>query len=438
MELVERLEKRQATVGVMGLGYVGLPLARAFAEAGYRVIGFDVDDKKVKRLEAGESYIQAVPTPVLQQLREKGLFRATTDFERIRELDAMSICVPTPLTAHKDPDTSFIEKTGDAIGPRLKRGQLVVLESTTYPGTTDEILRPRLEKLSGLQAAKDFFLAFSPERENPGQEQFRMTNIPKVVGADDPVSRRAVAALYRPAVSQVVEVGSTRVAEATKLLENIYRCVNIALVNELKMLFDRMKIDVFEVIEAAKTKPFGFQAFYPGPGLGGHCIPLDPVYLSWKAREFDMTTRFIELAGEVNTKMPEWVVEKCMDALNDRGKCLKGSKVLLLGVAYKKDIDDVRESPALELFDLLKKRGAHVVYHDPHIPSVGRGRHYDINQTSIALEDRTIAEQDLVLIVTDHSKVDYGRVCKHAQLVVDTRNATKDVRRSYEGKIVLA
>src|SRR5581483_9324251 len=255
-----------------------------------------------------------------------------------------------------------------------------------------------------------------PERENPGQEQFRMTNIPKVVGADDPVSRRAVAALYRPAVSQVVEVGSTRVAESTKLLENIYRCVNIALVNELKMLFDRMKIDVFEVIEAAKTKPFGFQAFYPGPGLGGHCIPLDPVYLSWKAREFDMTTRFIELAGEVNTKMPEWVVEKCMDALNDRGKCLKGSKVLLLGVAYKKDIDDVRESPALELFDLLKKRGAHVVYHDPYIPSVGRGRHYDINQTSIALEDRTIAEQDLILIVTDHSTVDYGRVCKHAQL----------------------
>ncbi|MEZ0230833.1 MAG: nucleotide sugar dehydrogenase [Planctomycetota bacterium] len=438
MQLVERLQKREATVGVIGLGYVGLPLARAFAEAGYRVIGFDVDTKKVEKLERGESYIQAVPTETLQQLREKGKFRATTDFDRLREVDAMCICVPTPLTEHKDPDTSFIEKTGDAIGPRLKAGQLVVLESTTYPGTTDEILRPRLEKHSGLKSSKDFYLAFSPERENPGQEQFRMTNIPKVVGADDADSRRAVAELYRPAVSQVVEVGSTRAAESTKLLENIYRCVNIAMVNELKMLFDRMKIDIFEVIEAAKTKPFGFQAFYPGPGLGGHCIPLDPVYLSWKAREFDMTTRFIELAGEVNTKMPEWVIEKCMDSLNDRGKCMKGSKVLMLGVAYKKDIDDVRESPALEIFDLLKKRGAQVVYHDPHIPFVGRGRHYEINLESVALDERTIAEQDMILIVTDHSSVDYAKVCKHAKLVVDTRNATKEVRRPYESKVVLA
>jgi UDP-N-acetyl-D-glucosamine dehydrogenase len=438
MQLVDRLQKREATVGVIGLGYVGLPLARAFAEGGYRVIGFDVDAKKVEKLERGESYVQAVPTSILQQLREKGRFRATTDFDRLRDVDAMCICVPTPLTEHKDPDTSFIEKTGDAIGPRLKPGQLVVLESTTYPGTTDEILRPRLEKHSGLKAGKDFYLAFSPERENPGQEQFRMTNIPKVVGADDADSRRAVAELYKPAVSQVVEVSSSRAAESTKLLENIYRCVNIAMVNELKMLFDRMKIDVFEVIEAAKTKPFGFQAFYPGPGLGGHCIPLDPVYLSWKAREFDMTTRFIELAGEVNTRMPEWVVEKCMDALNDRGKCMKGSKVLMLGVAYKKDIDDVRESPALELFDLLKKRGAQVVYHDPHIPFVGRGRHYEINLESVALDERTIAEQDMVLIVTDHSKVDYAKVCKHAKLVVDTRNATKDVRRPHESKVVLA
>lgn len=438
MKLVERLQKREATVGVIGLGYVGLPLARAFAEAGYRVIGFDVDSRKIEKLERGESYIAAVPTDVLQQLREKGKFRATSDFDRIRELDAMCICVPTPLTEHKDPDTSFIEKTGDAIGPRLKAGQLVVLESTTYPGTTDEILRPRLEKLSGLKVAKDFYLAFSPERENPGQEQFRMTNIPKVVGADDAESRRAVAELYKPAVSQVVEVSSSRAAESTKLLENIYRCVNIAMVNELKMLFDRMKIDIFEVIEAAKTKPFGFQAFYPGPGLGGHCIPLDPVYLSWKAREFDMTTRFIELAGEVNTKMPEWVIEKCMEALNERGKCMKGSKVLMLGVAYKKDIDDVRESPALELFDLLKKRGAEIVYHDPHIPFVGRGRHYELNLESVALDERMIAEQDLVLVVTDHSKVDYAKVCKHAKLVVDTRNATKEVRRPYESKVVLA
>jgi len=438
MNLVERLQKRDATVGILGLGYVGLPLARAFGEAGFRVIGFDVDARKVERLERGDSYVQAFPKAVLQQLREKGKFRATTDFERIRELNAMAICVPTPLTEHKDPDTSFIERTGDAIGPRLQAGQLVVLESTTYPGTTDEVLRPRLEKLSGLKAGKDFYLGFSPERENPGQEQFRMTNIPKVVGADDPESRRAVAELYRPAVSQVVEVSSTRAAEATKLLENIYRCVNIALVNELKMLFSRMKIDVFEVIEAAKTKPFGFQAFYPGPGLGGHCIPLDPVYLSWKAREFDMTTRFIELAGEVNTKMPEWVIEKCMEALNDRGKCLKGSKVLMLGVAYKRDIDDVRESPALELFELLRKRGAEVVYHDPHIPHVGKGRHYDLNLDSIVLDERAISEQDMVLIVTDHSKVDYVKVVKHAKLVVDTRNATKEARRSFEGKVVLA
>lgn len=438
MQLVERLQRRQAKVGVIGLGYVGLPLARAFAEAGFQVTGFDIDPRKIDALERGESYIQAVPTPVLQQLREKGLFRATTDFDKLREVDTMSICVPTPLTQHKDPDTSFIEKTGDAIAPRLRREQLVVLESTTYPGTTDEVLRPRLEKGSGLKAGTDFYLAFSPERENPGQEQFRMTNIPKVVGADDAGSRRAVAELYRPAVSQIVEVSSTRVAEATKLLENIYRCVNIALVNELKMLFDRMKIDVFEVIEAAKTKPFGFQAFYPGPGLGGHCIPLDPVYLSWKAREFDMTTKFIELAGEINTRMPEWVVEKAMLALNDHGKAMKGARVLMLGVAYKKDIDDVRESPALELFELLRARGATVSYHDPHIPHVGRGRHYDVNLSSVALDERTIAEADLVLIVTDHSKVDYAKVCKHAKLVVDTRNATKEIRRPYGDKVVQA
>jgi UDP-N-acetyl-D-glucosamine dehydrogenase len=438
MQLVERLQRREAKVGVIGLGYVGLPLARAFAEAGFQVTGFDIDSRKIEALERGQSYIQAVPTPVLRDLREKGLFRATADFERLRELDTMSICVPTPLTEHKDPDTTFIESTGDAIAPRLRTGQLVVLESTTYPGTTDEVLRPRLESGSGLRAGRDFFLAFSPERENPGDKRFRMTEIPKVVGADDPESRRAAAELYRPAVSQVVEVSSTRVAEATKLLENIYRCVNIALVNELKMLFDRMKIDVFEVIEAARTKPFGFQAFYPGPGLGGHCIPLDPVYLSWKAREFDMTTRFIELAGEVNTRMPEWVVEKCMMALNDRGKPMKGAKVLLVGVAYKKDVDDVRESPALELWELFEERGAVVEYHDPFVPRVGHGRHYKIDRDSVPLDERFLAEQDLVLIVTDHSSVDYAKVVKHAGLVVDTRNATKDVRRGHEAKVVLA
>jgi UDP-N-acetyl-D-glucosamine dehydrogenase len=427
-DLVRKLRERRATVGIIGLGYVGLPLARAFAHAGHHVLGFDVDAAKVEKIEAGESYIDAVPTAVLAQLRRDGLVRATTDFRRVRECQAIAICVPTPLTINQDPDTSYIEKTGDAIAPHLAPGTLVVLESTTYPGTTDELLRPRLEK-HGLTAGKDVFLAFSPERENPGDPNWSTSRIPKVVGADDAASRAAAIALYEGAVSQVVPVSTSRVAEAAKLLENIYRCVNIALVNELKVCFSRMGIDIFEVIEAAKTKPFGFQPFYPGPGLGGHCIPLDPVYLSWKAKEFGVRTRFIDLAGEVNTAMPEWVVERTMDALNEHGKALKGSRVLMLGVAYKKNVDDVRESPALVLWDMLKKKGAQVEYHDPHVPYIGSGRHYHIEQASQPLDAATLGRADVVLIVTDHDAVDYAKVVEHGRLVVDTRNATKTARQ---------
>lgn len=426
-DLVKKLRERRATIGVIGLGYVGLPLARAFAHAGHRVLGFDVDASKVEKIERGESYIDAVPTAVLAQLRRDDLVRATTDFRRVREVQAIAICVPTPLTINQDPDTSFIEKTGDAIAPHLQPGTLVVLESTTYPGTTDELLRPRLEK-NGLTVGKDVFLAFSPERENPGDPNWSTSRIPKVVGADDAASRAAAIALYEGAVAQVVPVTSSRVAEAAKLLENIYRCVNIALVNELKVCFSRMGIDIFEVIEAAKTKPFGFQPFYPGPGLGGHCIPLDPVYLSWKAKEFGVRTKFIDLAGEVNTAMPEWVVERTMDALNEHGKALKGSRVLMLGMAYKKNVDDVRESPALVLWDLLKKKGAQVEYHDPHVPYIGSGRHYHIEQASKPLDPATLGKADVVLIVTDHDIVDYKTVVEHGRLIVDTRNATKGVR----------
>lgn len=427
LDLVQQLRDRKVTVGIVGLGYVGLPLARAFAQAGHRVLGFDVDPAKVEKIERGESYIDAVPTPVLAQLRRDGLVRATTDFRRVREVRAVAICVPTPLTVNQDPDTSYIEKTGDALAPHLQPGTLVVLESTTYPGTTDELLRPRLER-GGLTAGEDLFVAFSPERENPGDETWSTSRIPKVVGADDDGARAAAIALYEGAVSQVVPVSSSRVAEATKLLENIYRCVNIALVNELKQCFSRMGIDIFEVIEAARTKPFGFQPFYPGPGLGGHCIPLDPVYLSWKAKEFGVRTRFIDLAGEVNTAMPEWVVERTMDALNEHGKPLKGSRVLLLGMAYKKNVDDVRESPALVLWDLLRKKGAQLEFHDPHISYVGSGRHYAIEQRSQPLDATTLGRADVVLIVTDHEAVDYKAVVEQAKLVVDTRNATRDLR----------
>lgn len=425
--LRQKLERKEALIGVIGMGYVGLPLARAFAETGFRVLGFDVNPATVAKIQAGDSYIDAVPTDVLQRLRQGDLLSATTDMARVAEVDAIAICVPTPLTVNQDPDTSFIERVADTIAPHLTADTLVVLESTTYPGTTAELLEPRLRGGSGLTTGVDLFVAYSPERENPGDANWSTSKIPKVVGADDDASRAAAVALYTPTVAQVVTVSSSRAAEATKLLENIYRCVNIALVNELKLCFQRMGIDIYEVIDAARTKPFGFQAFWPGPGLGGHCIPIDPVYLSWKAKAYGMRTRFIDLAGEVNTAMPDWVVEKLMDALNDHGKALRGSKVLILGVAYKKNVDDVRESPALVLIETLRAKGALVSYHDPHVDHLGRGRHYAIDLDSTPL-DAGLQDCDVALIVTDHSAVDYAKVVAQAKLVVDTRNATRDVR----------
>lgn len=424
-KLSDKLRGDDAVVGVVGLGYVGLPLSRAMCGGGIKVIGFDIDPKKVERLEAGESYIDAVPDEALQAMRSEGGFAATTDFSRVKEVDAIAICVPTPLTKHRDPDTSYIEKTAHTIGPHLSPDTLVVLESTTYPGTTAELLAPILAQESGLELGQELLVAYSPERENPGDEKWSTARIPKVVGADGEAAQAAAAALYERTVSEVVVVSSTAAAEATKLLENIYRCVNIALVNELKVTFDAMNIDVFEVIEAAKTKPFGFQAFYPGPGLGGHCIPIDPFYLSWKARGHGAPTRFIELAGEVNTGMPDYVMSKLMNALNDDGKALKGSKVLVLGVAYKPNVDDVRESPALTLIERLRDKGAEVSFHDPHVPRLARGRHYSIDLDSVALDAATLGDADVVLIVTDHKAIDYAALLDQAKLVVDTRGVTR-------------
>jgi UDP-N-acetyl-D-glucosamine dehydrogenase len=434
-DLLSKIESRKAKVGIIGLGYVGLPLARVFTQAGLRVLGFDIDPEKVKAIAEKKSYIKSIPSETVRAMRDKG-FEATDDFDRLDEPDAILICVPTPLTETRDPDMTYIEKTSEAISKRLRKGQIVVLESTTYPGTTEEICKPILEK-SGLKCGKDFLLAFSPEREDPGNPNWSTERIPKVVGGLDAASGRVAVALYGKAVTKVVPVSSAAAAEATKLLENIYRCVNIALVNELKIVFDRMGIDVWEVIEAASTKPFGFQAFTPGPGLGGHCIPIDPFYLSWKARQYDVTTRFIELAGEINTGMPYYVVTRLAEALDRRGKTLHNAKILLLGVAYKKNSDDVRESPALKLFELLEGRGAKVSYHDPHIPRIRKGRKHDVKQTSIALTAKSLKDHDAVVIVTDHADVDYAMVVEHAVLVVDTRNATKAVSRHRE-KIVKA
>ena len=423
-ELLGKLRGKSAQVGVVGLGYVGLPLARAFADAGYSVLGFDVDARKVEAIAEGRSYIDAVPTEVLGAHVASGKISATTEFVRAAECDAITICVPTPLTEHHDPDTSFIESTAESLAPHLVGETLVVLESTTYPGTTRELLAPLL----GRGPEGGVYVGYSPERENPGDPRWSTARIPKVVGADDDASRALTAALYEGVVDGVVPVSSSDAAEASKLLENIYRCVNIALVNELKVCFERMGIDVFEVIEAAKTKPFGFQAFYPGPGLGGHCIPIDPFYLSWKAREHGVLTKFIDLAGEVNTHMPQYVVDRVMHALNDQRKPLNGSQVLMLGVAYKKNVDDVRESPALVLYELLRERGAEVRYHDPHVPHLGSGRRYAIDQDSVPLDPEVLQAADVVLIVTDHDQVDYAEVIRHASLVVDTRNATAAVR----------
>jgi UDP-N-acetyl-D-glucosamine dehydrogenase len=434
---LERLKAHTANIGVIGLGYVGLPLSLLFSEAGFTVTGFDIDDRKVTDLEAGRSYIFRIPEEEIQAARAKG-FRATADFSRLSSQDAVIMCVPTPLTGHREPDLSFIENTARAVAPWLREGQLVVLESTTYPGTTEDLLIPILEKENkhGLKvkstSTRDgepvFFVAFSPEREDPGNTSVARHNIPKVVGGHEPTATELAATLYEGIFTRSVRVSSTRVAEMTKLLENIYRCVNIALVNELKVLSLRMGVDIWEVIDAASTKPFGFHPFYPGPGLGGHCIPIDPFYLSWKAKEYDFNTRFIELAGEVNEAMPEFVVQSVSKALNQQRKPINGSKILMLGMAYKKDIDDLRESPSLTIIELLRKEGAEVLYNDPYFPTVGRGRHYNLNMKCTPLDN--LAQYDCVLIVTDHSDYDYQRIVDQSQLVVDSRNATKGIKSS--------
>lgn len=423
--LLERIRAKEARIGVVGMGYVGLPLAVAFAEAGFPVLGLDVDPRKTDAINAGKSYIKHIPSAPIAQMSQQGRLRASTDFSRTRDLDCVIICVPTPLTRSREPDMSFIVRAAEALAPHVRPDQLFVLESTTYPGTTEEVVRPILEK-GGLRAGEDFFLAFSPERENPGS-QHTAKSTPKVVGGVSPRCLELACAMYGGALSRVVPVSSTRVAETTKLLENIFRCVNIALVNELKMLCDRMGIDVWEVIEAASTKGFGFMPFYPGPGLGGHCIPVDPFYLTWKAREFEFQTRFIELAGEINTNMPHYVVHRIGEALNRHGKPIKGARVLVLGVAYKKDIDDVRESPALRIMALLEERGAQVVYHDPHVHFVPEGHGAARDYRSVPLSEVALSSADVVVILTDHGSIDYGAVVHHARCVVDTRNACRDV-----------
>jgi UDP-N-acetyl-D-glucosamine dehydrogenase len=431
---LERVESRTAKIGVIGLGYVGLPLSLLLSEAGFKVTGLDIDIKKVADLEEGRSYIYRIPETSIQLAREQG-FRSTTDFSVLAEQDAIIICVPTPLTEHREPNLSFIESTGTAIAPWVQEGQLVVLESTTYPGTTEDLLIPILESgnVLGLKVqAGDarvehgvFYVAFSPEREDPGNDTVARRDIPKVVGGHDAIATRLACNLYQSIFTRAVPVSSTRTAEMTKLLENIYRCVNIALVNELKLLSIRMGIDIWEVIGAAATKPFGFQPFYPGPGLGGHCIPIDPFYLSWKAKEYDFSTRFIELAGEVNQAMPEHVVQSMGCALNRHRKALNGSRILVLGVAYKKDIDDLRESPSLTIIELLRQEGAEVSYNDPYFPFVGQGRRYNLNMTCTSLEN--LGQFDCILIVTDHSDYDFERIVRDSKLVVDTRNATKGI-----------
>ena len=431
--LIQAVHNRTSKVGVVGLGYVGLPLAMLFARAGFPVTGFDVDKSKVNKLNAGSSYIQRILPEEIAQLRESG-FSASADYADVSSMQAIIICVPTPLDEHQGPDLRYIEDTARSLSPHLRAGQLVILESTTYPGTTEEVLIPLLEANNpeglrcfreGRDPLKCFYVAYSPEREDPGNTTVERSDIPKVVGASTKESADLAAAFYSSIFNRIVRVSSPAAAEMTKLLENIYRCVNIALVNELKLLCLRMGLDIWEIIEAAATKPFGFQPFYPGPGLGGHCIPIDPFYLSWKAKELDFSTRFIELAGEVNTSMPYHVVEAVSAALNDRSKPLKGSRILVLGLSYKKDIDDLRESPSLTLIEQLRRRGALVEYNDPFFPTVGRGRHYDLNMTSVPLD--AIGEYDCVLIATDHSDYDYEEIARKSQLLVDTRNATRRV-----------
>ncbi|WP_315975051.1 nucleotide sugar dehydrogenase [Microvirga yunnanensis] len=422
-ELLERFQSRTATVGIIGLGYVGLPLALTAAQAGYSVLGFDINGSYVDRLNRGESYIKHIPSDQISRTAATGRLEATTDFGRLGEADALLICVPTPLTRHREPDLSFVRDTATTIASRLRPGQLIVLESTTYPGTTDDVLKPIFEA-TGLKSGEDFFLAYSPEREDPGNANFGTSTIPKVVGGDGPEALALAEALYRQLVVETVPVSTAATAEAVKLTENIFRAVNIALVNELKVVYAAMGIDIWEVIDAAKTKPFGFMPFYPGPGLGGHCIPIDPFYLTWKAREYDITTRFIELAGQVNTHMPYYVVERLVEAVDRSGRPFSGSRILVLGAAYKKNVDDMRESPSLKLMELIEARGASADYHDPHVPALPPTRQHGalMGRLSVSIDPETVSRYDAVLIATDHDDVDYRLVVDHAKLVLDTRN----------------
>jgi UDP-N-acetyl-D-glucosamine dehydrogenase len=440
MDLAEHIEHHTARIGVIGLGYVGLPLLRAFHSAGFPVLGFDIDDKKITALRRGENYLKHLGESFVKEMAASDRFAATTDFARLTEADVIISCVPTPLGKHLEPDLGFVERSADNIARTLRRGQLVVLESSTYPRTTRDVMLPRLQARAterGLKLGVDFFVAYSPEREDPGRKDHNTQTIPKLVGGIDPESGRIAVALYRKAISQVIPVSSAEVAEAAKLLENIYRAVNIALVNEMKVVLSAMGIDVWEVIDAASTKPFGFQAFYPGPGLGGHCIPIDPYYLTWKAREVDLPTRFIELAGEINREMPNYVVQKTMLALNDRGKSVKGSRILVLGLAYKPDVDDVRESPSFELIEKLTELGGIVDYNDPHVAATHRMRHYDLDMRSVPFNAATIGSYDCVLIATNHTAYDWQLVADHAPLIIDTRGAMRKIKNS-RGPIISA
>ena len=417
--LIEKLQNKSAVIGIVGLGYVGLPLMLSYSEAGYKVMGYDIDNGKINKLNQGQSYIEHLPSSRLSLALDRG-FEATADFSRVPEVDALILCVPTPLSKYREPDLSFVIGTVNTILPHLRKGQALSLESTTYPGTTEEEFLPRLESV-GFKVGTDIFLIYSPEREDPGNPTFETRNIPKIVGGHTSVCSEVGKALYESAIEQVVPVSSTKSAEMTKLLENIHRAVNIGLVNEMKIVADRMGIDIYEVIRAASTKPFGFTPYYPGPGLGGHCIPIDPFYLTWKAREYGINTRFIELAGEVNVNMPRWVITKTMDALNERSKAIRGAKVLVLGVAYKKNVDDMRESPAVMLMELLKERGAIVEYTDPYVPVFPKMREHSFNLTSIDPTPDNISGYDLLLLATDHSNFDYDLFQQHAKLIIDTR-----------------
>ncbi|MCD6194025.1 MAG: nucleotide sugar dehydrogenase [Candidatus Aminicenantes bacterium] len=428
-ELIQKIITREAIVGVIGLGYVGLPLVKTFLLNGFQVVGFDVDQQKIDCLRRGESYIKYFPGNELKPFLTKGNFQLTTDFQKLSQVEIIIICVPTPLDAHRNPDLSYVLKTTRTVAEYLRPGQLIVLESTTYPGTTEEEMKPILEE-TGLVVGQDFFLAYSPERENPGDTRYTTDKIPKVVGGATPACLKVAQTLYDQIVVKTVPVSSCRVAEATKLLENIFRSVNIALVNELKMIFERMGIDVWEVIEAASTKPFGYMPFYPGPGYGGHCIPVDPFYLTWKAKEVDYSTKFIELAGEINTQMPYYVVDRTIEALNDRGKAIRGAKILVLGVAYKKDVDDQRESPSLKIIQILQRKGAQVSYHDPYVPHCFGHRDYpDLDLWSEELNESLLRKMDAVIVATDHSVYDFDWIVAQASLIIDTRNAIRGTHK---------